>query len=186
MSRRLCTGTNASGTELVIHCQGDMGVCQRIPSLQELRDLLSSAALSEALGISLGSLVSRRPQQYRYCPTPDCGHVYGVSEQAQSYTCTGCFEVICTACYQQHFGMSCADYKDLASGGRAAFEQYKKGMNIKYCPICKTSIQKTYGCNHMECGGCHTHICWACLTTLAGSPSCYKHMTEAHGSFGLD
>ncbi|KAJ1827319.1 hypothetical protein LPJ56_001725, partial [Coemansia sp. RSA 2599] len=30
------------------------------------------------------------------------------------------------------------------------------------CPKCELRIQKTYGCNHMQCSQCHTHFCYLC------------------------
>ncbi|KDR79183.1 hypothetical protein GALMADRAFT_63037 [Galerina marginata CBS 339.88] len=34
----------------------------------------------------------------------------------------------------------------------------------KYCPGCRTPIQKESGCNHMACGspGCNVHFCYKC------------------------
>ncbi|KAJ1645279.1 hypothetical protein LPJ64_003118 [Coemansia asiatica] len=34
------------------------------------------------------------------------------------------------------------------------------------CPKCCLRIQKTYGCNHMQCSQCHTHFCYLCGTVV--------------------
>lgn len=81
--------------------------------------------------------------------------------------------------------MTCAEYQDLESGGYAAFEKFKKEMQIKDCPKCSTPMEKTDGCNHMTCQGCGTHICWVCMRTFGASGPCYDHMNKAHGSIGL-
>ncbi|KAK0247287.1 hypothetical protein LTS09_017566 [Friedmanniomyces endolithicus] len=118
-------------------------------------------------------------------PTPDCGNVFRATATAKGHTCTGCFTTVCTACYRQHGFMTCAEYQDLESGGYAAFEKFKKEMQIKDCPKCSTPMEKTDGCNHMTCQGCGTHICWVCMRTFGASGPCYDHMNKAHGSIGL-
>ncbi|KAF8465628.1 hypothetical protein DFH94DRAFT_783135 [Russula ochroleuca] len=39
-----------------------------------------------------------------------------------------------------------------------------KRRGWKYCPTCKTPIQKRSGCNHMSCPSpaCNTHFCYIC------------------------
>ncbi|KAH9210982.1 hypothetical protein DL95DRAFT_306896, partial [Leptodontidium sp. 2 PMI_412] len=96
-----------------------------------------------------------------YCLTPDCPQLYRLTDNSTAVLCTYCLVSICTS-YKviYHDGMSCEDYKDLASGGTKAFEKYKKETDTRYCP---RFIQKDYGCNHMECSNCKAHIYWACI-----------------------
>jgi hypothetical protein len=79
--------------------------------------------------------------------------------------------------------MTCAEYKE--SVNAQVLEKFKLENNIKDCPHCNTSIEKIAGCNHVECTGCHTHICWVCMEAFDASGHCYAHMTEAHGGNGL-
>jgi len=39
-----------------------------------------------------------------------------------------------------------------------------KQQGWKYCPTCKTPIQKGSGCHHMKCitPACNTHFCYTC------------------------
>jgi len=104
----------------------------------------------------------------------------------EAHTCTGCFIAVCTACYNQHGSMTCADYKDLASGGYAAFEKFMKEMHVKDRPRCSTPMEKTDGCNHMTCSGCGIHVCWVCMKTFEASGRCYEHMNKVHGGIGLE
>jgi hypothetical protein len=82
--------------------------------------------------------------------------------------------------------MTCAEHKDVVSGGYEALKRTKRALGIKDCPRCKTAIEKTYGCDHMTCGGCGAHICWKCMQTFKDDGSCYEHMNREHGSIGLD
>ena len=176
----LCTSADASGADFLIICQGKMGNCKRLLKLDELKLHLSSTVFEEVLEASFASYIRRRPDEYRFCPTPDCGFIYR-STNNKTHTCARCLEVTCAACNDQHGTMSCADFQDLKSGGVEAFERYKKSMHIKDCPKCKTPIEKTYGCNHMECGGCSTHLCWVCLEVFETGRLCYAHLRNKHG-----
>ena len=182
----LCKSGGSADQELVIRCHGGMGKCQNIFSLPELQNRLSSAALEGVLEASFTSYVRCHPQSFRYCPTPDCGYVYRLSDTAVMQTCPKCLEVICRACHKQHGVLTCAEYKDLSSGGYEVFEKFKREKGIKDCPTCSTAIEKSDGCDHMTCGGCGTHICWVCLKTFTASEPCYAHMNKVHGSIGLN
>jgi IBR domain, a half RING-finger domain len=182
----MCVAAAGGEKEFSISCQGEMGKCERVFSLQELQDHLSSTALEEILEASFASYIRRHPQSFRYCPTPDCGDIYRTSVTAGTHTCTKCLEATCTACHVRHGVMTCADYKDLTSGGYGAFERYKKESGIKDCPKCTTPMEKTEGCNHMTCGGCGAHICWVCLQTFTDGGLCYAHMNASHGGIGLN
>ncbi|PPJ58725.1 hypothetical protein CBER1_11970 [Cercospora berteroae] len=178
---RLCMSGNAGDSGFLIECQGGAGTCREVVTSQELRDELSSAALEDVLEASLTTYIRRRPHELRYCPSPDCGYIYRIHASTKTYTCVNCLEPTCMSCHEQHGTMSCDDYKDLASGGNEAFNRFKREINIKDCPECKTSMEKVMGCNHMTCGGCGVHICWVCLETFKEAPSCYGHLTAVYG-----
>ncbi|WEW57081.1 hypothetical protein PRK78_002541 [Emydomyces testavorans] len=181
----LCLSGDA-GNEYTVICQGAMGKCNKLLALAELQNHLSSSALEGVLETSFRSYVTKNPQLLRYCPTADCGAVYRVTSQPYAHYCSSCFELICTACHNQHPGeMTCAEYKDIASGGYEAFERLKKEMNMKDCPRCGVTMDKIEGCNHMTCR-CGAHVCWVCLADFRTSGECYAHMNKAHGGIGLD
>uniref|UniRef100_A0A0G4G8R5 RBR-type E3 ubiquitin transferase n=1 Tax=Chromera velia CCMP2878 TaxID=1169474 RepID=A0A0G4G8R5_9ALVE len=67
-----------------------------------------------------------------------------------------------------HEGHTCDQYQQWRKeneGADRAFEQ-ARGTLYKSCPNrrCRTPIEKTYGCNHMQCtvSTCKTHFCWVC------------------------
>ena len=69
---------------------------------------------------------------------------------------------------------------------------------VKRCPRCRVPIEKTEGCNHVECRSvmpylvflhlglmscrCGVHVCWRCLGTFAAR-EIYNHMSSVHGGY---
>lgn len=185
------SAASTSKDEFRIECQGDEGKCAEVFNLTELKDHLSSSAFENVLKSSFEMYVQGHPKDFHYCPTPDCDYVYRCTSASDDskppeYTCPNCLERICTFCHARHGDYTCAEYKDIESGGYEALEKLKRELNIKDCPKCKTAMEKTEGCNHMTCGGCKAHICWVCLAVFDTSGPCYKHMQEDHGGIGLD
>lgn len=180
---------STSKDEFQIMCQGDEGNCSTVFTLSEVQGHLSSSIFEIVLKSSFEEYIQRHPGDFRLCPTPDCGYAYRCTTASGSklpaYTCLNCFEPLCTSCHARHGDYTCAEYKDIASGGHAALEKLKRELNIKDCPKCTTPIEKTEGCNHMTCGGCRAHICWVCMAIFETSGPCYDHMNKEHGGIGL-
>lgn len=178
---------STSKDEFQIKCQDNEGTCPTVFTLSEIKDHLPSSVFERVLKSSFEEYIQRQPDAFRYCPTPDCGYVYRCSTTSNpvEYTCPNCVEALCTSCHARHGDYTCAEYKDIASGGYEALERLKRELNIKDCPKCKTLIEKTEGCNHVTCGGCRAHICWVCRADFVTSDSCYAHMNKAHGGIGL-
>lgn len=186
-----CDSTaSTSQEEFQIKCCGAEGACSAVFTLSELKTYISSFMFYQVLQKSFEEYVKRHPDDFRPCPTADCGHIYRCSThsglQTLSYTCPNCFEPLCRSCHAQHGAYTCAEYKDIASGGVRALEKLKKELNVKDCPRCKTSMEKTMGCNHLTCGGCRAHICWVCMSVFETAAPCYTHMNKEHGGIGLD
>jgi IBR domain, a half RING-finger domain len=183
------SAASTSKDEFQIKCPGDSGTCSAVFNLRELKEHLSSAVFETVLQSSFKEYIQRHPETFHYCPTPDCGYVYRCTAASdpkpRAYTCPKCFEPICTSCHARHGEYTCAEYKDIVSGGVEALAKLKKQLNIKDCPRCTTPMEKTEGCNHMTCGGCKAHICWVCMAVFDVSGPCYAHMTKEHGGIGL-
>ncbi|RYP47141.1 hypothetical protein DL768_006751 [Monosporascus sp. mg162] len=176
-----CAALSVSEADFVLSCHGDQGNCNRAISLKDMHKHLSSAVFEDALERSFASYVRRHPNELRFCPTPDCGYVYRVTRSAKTHTCSNCLQPTCSACHEPHVDMTCAEYKDIQSGGYAAFKKLKEETGIKDCPKCKTPIEKVAGCNHMKCIGCNVHICWVCMMTFSSGGPVYDHMSKMHG-----
>lgn len=71
----------------------------------------------------------------------------------------------------------CTEAKELGSKNKIAFAKWKQEQkNVKPCPKREKVIEKTFGCNHMECLGCKVYICWFCLDIFDTGPETYAHM----------
>jgi hypothetical protein len=184
----MCQAKASDSTDFRILCVGDQARCQKVLALPELQELLPSAGFEDLLEASFATYIRQHPAEFRYCSTPDCGQIYRATDNTNNglvsstiFTCTKCLIPTCTACHSPHPGMTCAEHKDLASGGHEALEKIKKELGIKDCPKCKTAIEKIEGCNHMTCRGCGTHICWVCMATFGTGGECYAHLNKMHG-----
>lgn len=180
-----------------IRCQGDAGNCSEILLLTELQLHLSSAALEDMLEAAFTTHVARHPIDFQYCPTPDCGQIYraarpagnnsstAITSESPLFKCPTCLVAICIACNVSYDGLTCAEHRYYLSGDYKALQAAKKKLGIKDCPSCGTLIEKTFGCNHMTCSACETHICWVCLQTFPKSGQVYDHMRHKHGGIGI-
>ncbi|KAF9232512.1 hypothetical protein BU15DRAFT_54908 [Melanogaster broomeanus] len=76
------------------------------------------------------------------CPTVDCDHVW----------CRKCEQSIDTS------------GPDHSCDGTSELDHLMKEQGWKYCPSCKTPVQKQDGCNHLSCiaPGCNTQFCYRC------------------------
>ena len=176
--------SSAGEGDLPVRCFGDSGNCSEALAIQEIKNALSSEAFEQLLEDSFITHIRTNPKSFQYCPTPDCQQVYRVSPDGVIFTCPSCLTPICTACQiTSHDGITCKEYKRIATEGNEEFQKWKQENNVKDCPVCKVPIEKSYGCNHMECSNCKTHICWVCLETFDESGKCYGHMREVHRTF---
>lgn len=166
-----------------VKCLGALGNCQAVLSFLSLEAALTRDQLDKLLERSFIRYIRMHPGKYQYCPTADCEQVYEVSDDARIFTCSTCLSSICTSCGAvSHEGLTCDQYKS-AILYDDAFVQWKKEHNANDCPKCGCTIEKLEGCNHMECGVCHAHICWVCMKVFGVASETYDHMSIAHGSF---
>lgn len=168
-------------SNIPIRCQGDASTCQQIFTNEKLKSALPSTLYEALLETSLSIFVRTKPEEFQYCCTPDCEHVYRTSATGLVITCASCLALICSSCQVvAHDGLSCSQYQRIANAGSAEFHAWKRANNVKDCPKCKMAIEKTMGCNHMECMVCHAHICWVCMEVFEESGDVYAHMRAVH------
>jgi len=104
--------------------------------------------------------------QLRFCPGADCQSVIRAKEtQAKKVSCKMCHLSFCFSCGLDYHAptdcetikkwlVKCADDSETANYITA---------NTKDCPNCQICIEKSGGCNHMQCFKCKHHFCWMCL-----------------------
>ncbi|KAG2040575.1 hypothetical protein BDR03DRAFT_949223 [Suillus americanus] len=83
------------------------------------------------------------------CPLPGCNHIW------------------CKAC-QQSFIIGGPPH---SCDGTSELDHLMKQRGWKYCPNCKTPVQRDGGCSHMTCisPACNTHFCYICGQNIVRS-----------------
>ncbi|KAF9003431.1 hypothetical protein BDQ17DRAFT_1242173 [Cyathus striatus] len=164
-------------------CLGDEARCSmRIP-LGVARDILPIADFEELAHAAFSAHVHSHPEEFHFCPTPDCAQVYRTANIANGalIQCPSCLVRICSKCHAEaHEGLACIDGDD-----DGQFKEWAKAHDVKNCPGCNIPIERVEGCNHVTCTRCQTHTCWVCMATFPGGEGIYGHMRTAHGGFGL-
>ncbi|XP_055829065.1 ATP-dependent RNA helicase DEAH11, chloroplastic-like isoform X2 [Solanum dulcamara] len=154
--------------------------------LADLKSLLSIEKLEELFRASLGAFVAANGGTYRFCPSPDCPSVYRVADAdmvGAPFACGACYVETCTSCHlEYHPYLSCETYQKVKDDPDCSLEEWSKGKdNVKKCPVCRCTIEKVDGCNHIECK-CGNHVCWVCLRFFDTSDNCYGHLSSVHQS----
>jgi len=94
--------------------------------------------------------------------------------------CEKCSLAFCKVCYMGWHGPFARCYprdpSELSAEEQASYDYIRK--NTSPCPYCNAPVQKTMGCNHMNCFNCRTHFCYLCGSWLdAGNP--YQHFNKS-------
>ncbi|KAL9991769.1 putative transcription factor interactor and regulator CCHC(Zn) family [Helianthus debilis subsp. tardiflorus] len=107
-----------------------------------------------------------------FFPSPDCPSVYQVAgdgDPMRPFACGACSTATCTRCHlEYHPFSSCKQYKEFKRDPDLSLKEYIKGKeeDVKQCPDCKLTIEKTDGCIHIVCWSCGIHICWGVFRVL--------------------
>jgi len=165
-------------------CLGDDGTCKELIPLPTARRILSPTEFEALYSASLTAYVQQRPDEYRPCHGPDCKQVYRVMPiDSNPVQCPDCFTRICAHCHSDaHDGLTCKEFTQ----GEELYREWASSHNVKQCPKCNMGIEKIAGCNHMVCSVCQTHVCLFCMMAFPNSDTIYVHMSQEHGSFGVE
>ena len=159
--------------------------CEARILVVDLRSLLLTEKMEELFRASLESFVESSCGKYRFCPSPDCPSVYQVAQgedPGRPFACGACCVETCTRCHlENHPFLSCEMYKEFNRDPDLSLKEWMMDKaNVKHCPACRLTIEKTDGCNHIECR-CGVHICWLCVVHFTSSEDCYTHLRSFHG-----
>ncbi|KIK94015.1 hypothetical protein PAXRUDRAFT_12315 [Paxillus rubicundulus Ve08.2h10] len=178
--------------QLPLTCLGDDTGCRVPIPIPTIQQFLPPASFNRLLEVAFDSHVSKHPEEFKCCKTPDCTQLYRSvrpGDPAKALQCPSCFASVCNACNEDaHEGLTCAESrirKDPAEQDRLNDEWIaSQDGRVKKCPRCSVLIEKTEGCNHMTCR-CGAHICWRCMGTFTAE-TIYPHMHSAHGTIHDD
>ncbi|XP_043539983.1 probable E3 ubiquitin-protein ligase RNF217 [Chiloscyllium plagiosum] len=89
------------------------------------------------------------------------------SENKFKIQCPKCQFVWCFKCHAPwHEGLNCKEYRKGDKLLRHWASEIEHGQrNAQKCPKCKIHIQRTEGCDHMNCSQCNTNFCYRCGET---------------------
>jgi IBR domain, a half RING-finger domain/RING-type zinc-finger len=162
-------------------CMGDEDKCRVTIPIPIIQKFLVPQQFNQLINVAFTTYLDHHPQNFRYCPTPDCDQIYRCNVDT-ALKCPSCFVTVCSACHEEaHDGMTCAERKlhnDPAEQDRLN-ETWASARGVKKCPSCQVWIEKTEGCNHMTCN-CGAHICWKCMGVFP-KDDIYQHLREMHG-----
>ncbi|KAL6957816.1 RNA helicase [Sarracenia purpurea var. burkii] len=152
--------------------------------LSDLRSSLSSEKLEELFCASLGAFVASSGGTFRFCPSSDCPLVYRVTDlgmDGKPFVCGVCYVETCSQCHMEyHPFVLCGKYKEFKKDSDSTLKEWCKGKeHAKDCPVCRYTIKKMDGCNHIECSF-GRHVCWIYLKFFAISDDCYDHLRSKH------
>ncbi|KAK0479613.1 hypothetical protein IW261DRAFT_1336558 [Armillaria novae-zelandiae] len=180
--------TSAAETGLFpLACIGNDATCGTLISIPVIQKFLPQNSFDHLLEIGFTSYVDKQPQVFGYCKTPYCTQIYRKSESPSPLLCPSCFSEICSSCGgDSHIGMECQCEEALIFNNAAEKERLSEAWitqqsGIRKCPVCSRLLEKTAGCNHMECL-CGSHICWRCMGVFPRD-DIYRHMNAEHGGY---
>ncbi|KAJ3500093.1 hypothetical protein NLJ89_g9943 [Agrocybe chaxingu] len=167
-------------------------MCNVPVAIPLLRAFLTPQVFESLVEGAFTAYLEKHPQELKYCTTPDCKQIYrrrpstGNGKQKErpgTLQCPACFSNICPACDEEsHEGMTCEERSIQSNPAEQERlnDELAARSGYKRCPRCQVMVEKTEGCNHIECR-CGAHFCWRCLAAFDTHDETYAHMRAAHG-----
>lgn len=126
------------------------GCTQAIPYGHTIQRLLAPDDDARLLRSAFLAHVHARPDEFVYCPTPDCTTLYRPAARNARIRCPACLVQICAHCkVADHEGLGCHEYEEELSGTVQANARWKEEHGVKPCPKCGADLEKDGGCNHI-------------------------------------
>jgi len=97
------------GKSIPVCCIGDEGRCETPIPLPIIERFISPVRLTQMLENSFRVYLEQHPDEFRFCPTPDCTQIYRVStEDSAVIQCPACLTETCSHCHKSpHRGLTC-------------------------------------------------------------------------------
>ncbi|KAK7101775.1 potential E3 ubiquitin-protein ligase ariadne-2-like [Littorina saxatilis] len=152
------------GITMGIECMGQK--CKILVPEDFLYSVLKDSKLRDRFSkLCFMDLIKGHPK-LRFCPGPNCSVIIHAKEpRAKKVECSVCKSTFCFRCGIEYHAPTdcdvikkwltkCADDSETANYISA---------HTKDCPSCHVCIEKSAGCNHMQCSKCKFDFCWMCL-----------------------
>jgi len=164
-------------------CVGNEATCNVPVAIPFIRRFLPAQTFQNLIEAAFHKYLEQHQQELKYCTTPDCKQIYRRRTDKTALQCPACFSTICPSCDEEaHTGVSCEEQRILKNPAEQERlnEELAAASGYKRCPTCRVMIEKTEGCNHMNCK-CGAHICWKCTSVFPTAQETYDHLKAAHG-----
>ena len=127
--------------------------------------VLSYTELQNFYNASLANFLTRN-DRFSHCENPSCDFVYQtdvIQEQGNKRTCIRCKGEFCILCKRQIFGLGHEIKCEMKKIEKEEMENHAWIQeNTVSCPSCFLRVEKSKGCNHIECPVCKCHFCFLC------------------------
>ena len=142
------------GQVLALHCPHPK--CPRPLPSAEVLGVLPPALHSKFDRFRTNAEIALDPNA-RWCPTVNCESVMVGSRSEPRLKCRKCAQALCFNCNERwHEGRTCEE------AANAVMVSYKKTHDVRACPQCAATIERSEGCSHMTCTRCAHQFCWLC------------------------
>jgi len=109
----------------------------------------------------------------RWCTKPGCsGSMRADDLEAVRVSCPICATQVCFQCRDEWHSGTCEDNMKTKLEGWVS-----QHGGVRFCPVCKTKVEKNEGCNHMTCIICKYEFCWLCLGYAAQNANHWNPMS---------
>jgi hypothetical protein len=112
-------------------------------------------------------------ETFSHCENPNCDFVYQIDFaklQGNKRSCIRCKGEFCMVCKRQIFGMGHEIRCEMKRIEKDEAENHNwLQENTVACPDCSVRVEKSSGCNHINCQRCKSHFCFLCGERIDGS-----------------
>ena len=106
------------------------------------------------------------------CKSKKCDNIIKMSRKKEFTKCKKCNLKFCQYCKKNsHFFFGCKNKE------RIKINKLVNEGKIRFCPNCDISVERSTGCNIMNCAKCKKKFCWCCGDSIE-SKNFYDHCSK--------
>ena len=103
----------------------------------------------------------------------------GDSLETKVVICALCLTQVCFQCRDEKHEGTCEENMNNKLEGWV-----QEHGGVRFCPVCKTKVEKNEGCNHMTCIICKYEFCWFCLGFAGAGSDHWNIMNPRNCGYG--